>query len=470
MLWLALHFPRLPLEVLARDSEDRSQVVAEGNKVLTGNECARATGITRGLALSAAWALAADLRVHARNEREERAALDTCAGMLLGYSPAVTVVPPATLLVEIEGSAHLYSGVAALRAHAVRTLDAAGYRVRAALAPTPLAATWLAQNGLATDVRDPARLRAALEPLPLAVLGLDPVAAVTLEGIGIRTLGDCLALPRPEFARRFGTAPLTALDRALGRTPDPRLPFLPPATFRSRLELPAPVREAAALLFAGKRLLGELAAFLAGTGRGVTRCVFELTHEDRRMTPVEVRLTGATRDPQRLERVTRERFERLVITQPVEALALAATQLRPLAGANCTLFPAPAEAEEDAAQLIERLRARLGEDAVQGLVLVADHRPERACRYAPRGRAGPGSPRTRPLWLLNQPQPLRLRNARPCLGEPLTLLPARERIESGWWDGDASRDYFVARDTAGAHYWLYRAGARGGWFLHGVFG
>ena len=130
MLWLALHCPRLPLEVLARDSEDRPQVVAEGNQVLTGNEAARAAGITRGLALSAAWALAAALRVHARNAHAERAALDTCAGILMGYSPVVTIAPPATLLVEIEGSAHLFSGVAALRAHAVRTLAAAGYRVR----------------------------------------------------------------------------------------------------------------------------------------------------------------------------------------------------------------------------------------------------------------------------------------------------------------------------------------------------
>ena len=44
-------------------------------------------------------------------------------------------------------------------------------------------------------------------------------------------------------------------------------------------------------------------------------------------------------------------------------------------------------AAENATRLVERLRARLGEDAVRGLTLVPDHRPERAWRFA-----APGAP------------------------------------------------------------------------------
>jgi protein ImuB len=80
---------------------------------------------------------------------------------------------------------------------------------------------------------------------------------------------------------------------------------------------------------------------------------------------------------------------------------------------------------------------------------------------------------------------------RPWLdGRPLRLLSGPERIESGWWDGEAvARDYFIAGDEEGALLWVYRqrlqatAAAEGisqgspgtaqppaHWFLHGWFG
>jgi protein ImuB len=144
-------------------------------------------------------------------------------------------------------------------------------------------------------------------------------------------------------------------------------------------------------------------------------------------------------------------------------------------------------------QLVERLRARLGEAAVHGLCLVPEHRPEAAQAEiettavcpAPTGKgrranapvAG-GPPPTRqdgsclrPVWLLAEPQPLAGRE-RPRYEGPLEIEDGPERIESGWWDGrDVRRDYYVARTPAGARVWIFRERrAPGGWFLHGVFG
>ena len=61
---------------------------------------------------------------------------------------------------------------------------------------------------------------------------------------------------------------------------------------------------------------------------------------------------------------------------------------------------------------------------------------------------------------------------RPWFQGALQLDTDRERIESGWWDGnDVARDYFVARNTRGLRLWVYRE-LRGEqhWFLHGIFG
>jgi protein ImuB len=77
----------------------------------------------------------------------------------------------------------------------------------------------------------------------------------------------------------------------------------------------------------------------------------------------------------------------------------------------------------------------------------------------------------RPLWLLADPRPLP-GDERPRCDGPLELEEGPERIESGWWDGhDVRRDYYVARDRAGARLWVFRERQDGGrWFLHGVFG
>jgi protein ImuB len=136
-------------------------------------------------------------------------------------------------------------------------------------------------------------------------------------------------------------------------------------------------------------------------------------------------------------------------------------------------------------QLVERLRARLGGEAVHGLGLVAEHRPEAAQRSGDilvpgspaRALAGrPGeeaaeSPAPRPVWLLAVPQPLEDGDP-PRYEGALEIEQGPERIESGWWDGgDVRRDYYVARNPAGVRLWIFRERrAAGRWFLHGVFG
>jgi len=132
------------------------------------------------------------------------------------------------------------------------------------------------------------------------------------------------------------------------------------------------------------------------------------------------------------------------------------------------------EADRD---LLDRLRARLGADAVQGLRLCPDHRPERAWRWCAAGEpsqpSDSGLPRAdRPLWLLAEPIVLPIRDRRPWLDGPLDLGHGCERIETGWWDGfEVARDYYVATTTSGERFWIYRE-MRGDrrWLLHGIFG
>ena len=88
--------------------------------------------------------------------------------------------------------------------------------------------------------------------------------------------------------------------------------------------------------------------------------------------------------------------------------------------------------------------------------------------------AGPHDPRgQRPLGLLEQPRRLQESSDAPCYAGRLELMAGPERIEVGWWDGrEAARDYFIARNPAGALLWIYSERYRNdaGWYLHGIFG
>jgi protein ImuB len=166
-----------------------------------------------------------------------------------------------------------------------------------------------------------------------------------------------------------------------------------------------------------------------------------LTHDDGSASVLPLRLAAASADEARLLRLLREHLGRLQLAAPVAALRLVADDTCARPGASIALFEQPL-AGEGAVACLERLRARLGEDSVRTLAWQPDHRPECATRLAePAADSAAFSPSTatdagsRPLWLLDTPQPLAEQAGGPHWHGPLQLLTRGERLESGWWDG-----------------------------------
>ncbi len=367
----------------------------------------------------------------------------------------MSLEPPQALLAEVQGSLRYFGGTRALLATLRAGLDELGVEATLALAATPRAALWRARSG------EKGR-SGPLEALPVECVG-DAQAVAFLKSVGIDTVGALMRLPRDGLAKRCGAGLVEALDRALGRAPEPREFFHPPGRFDATLELPGIVTHAEGVLFAARRLLAQLAGLLAARHVGVRRFVLTLQHEKGRATPVEVRLASPARDTERFARLLHERLGTVALRHGVEAIRLQADELEPLAGRSAGLF-GDARAEGEAwAQLVERLEARLGAGAVHGFTVQPDHRPEHAWRRVEPGEWDPREfvpPGPRPAWLFESP-----RRADPGSFE---RLAGPERIECGWWDGDeARRDYFVARSAEGSLLWVYRED--GGWFVHGLF-
>ncbi|HUK04135.1 MAG TPA: DNA polymerase Y family protein [Burkholderiales bacterium] len=415
MLWVALHFPQFRRQALARG--------------------------------------------HAPPE-PEREALAGLGAWACQFTPRVSLEPPQALLLEVEGSLRYFGGRWKFLARLREGLKALGFEARLAEAPAARAALWRARG-------DGGRLEAQ----PVAVMDLAPQAAALLAGLGVRTVGGLARLPREGLARRFEAGLLARLDQALGRAPEPRAFFAPPARFEARLEMPAPLREAGQALFAARRLLAQMEGFLAARQAGVRAFALELLHEDAPATRVDVGLAGAGREAAHFARLLRERLGALALRSPIEAIRLAAGALEPLAERSARLFDERPGGGEGWLRVIERLQARLGSAAVHGLDTHEDHRPERAFRQVDlrnedlnqkerREKQGE-TLGLRPLWLLDPPRPL-------AEGE-FALLAGPERVESGWWDGaEALRDYFIARTGEASLAWIYRE-REGSWFLHGYF-
>ena len=473
-IWLALHLPHLPLE--ANAPLPSPSAVVEHGRVLLGDAAARRAGVEAGIGVAAARALAPGVTVLARRQEQEDASLCSLACWAGRLTPRVSLAA-GTLLLEIGSCLRLFGGLETLCAAAAEGVAMQGFSARLGVAPTPLGAEWLARQCTEARCVDVGRLHATLDALPVSVL--PGKAAMALERFGARTLGETRRLPTAGLGQRIGAESLLLLARAYGEQPDPRADFVFPAQFSLPLQLPAAVDDAAALLFAARRLTAALSGWLAARQAGVREAVLRLLHR-RDETRVALQFAGVTADVARFERVLRERLDRLALAAPVEALCLEAMQLSALAGRNRSLFDEVAggpAGREDIGVLFERLNARLGDGRVYRVAPHADHRPECATRRIGLfEKAPPCAPPAlpRPLWLLDRHEPLQEVDGRPCRRGPLQLLAGPERIESGWWDagekeGDMRRDYFVALSQDATWLWIYRECAAGGWFLHGYF-
>ncbi len=387
------------------------------------------------------------------------------------YTPHVNLAPDA-LRLDIGASLRLFGGLPALLQRVRKDLVAMDIRAQLAVAATPLAALWLARAGDDVIARDAAATRVALAAVPLGALQLAPPLARRIEGFGLRRLGDVLALPRASLGARLGKAFVIDLARALGEIADPQTCFVFPEHFEQGLELPAPVAAAPVLLFAARRLIVALAGWLAARNGAVREIEWQIDHGHGAITMLPLAFSAPVHSAGRIERVLKERLDALGLAAPALALRLLAGAVQLREARSHALFEGAGQRQEALAELMDRLVARLGPQAVQGLACHADHRPELASRPGPdKPACAPTGLPPRPLWLVDPPEVLREFHGRPQRGGALTLAAGPERIEAGWWDGaDARRDYFIAQDGAGRRLWIFRdPRPPGGWFLHGIF-
>jgi protein ImuB len=417
------------------------------------------------------------------------------------FTSFVSIEPPNALLLEIKGSLKLLGPLETLHANIDACWRDLALPAHSATAPSTLAALWLARGppraGHPVVIDDLGALGGHLAKLPIACTAWDIERLQTLRAMGVTRVGELLRLPRAGLARRLGPAAVQDLDIALARQFAPRRAFVPRERFRARCDFESEIENVAYLEKALEPLIARCAEFLRERQAGIQALRLKLRHRAGPATRVHLGLASITSERRRLMDVLVQKLGRLELEAPVRGMELVSGSLQPLSAGSLDVFAGLAGTgagtgagygRDSVPQLVERLRARLGEDAVYGVASIPEHRPEAAWRRVHElslasarrmgekmTERGSGDDMPRPVWLLDAPLALSEPDMQEChqcggrepkptpVGAPegraprmgarqcgLVLEQGPERIESGWWDGrGVARDYYVARQCVG---------------------
>lgn len=475
-LWMAAHFARLPLETkrIALNNADPVAVISGHGSFAAVVDCsygAQRVGVYPGLALNAALLLVPELQVVERDEATEQAALTKLAEVGCRFTPTVSVEVPDSLLLEVEGSAHLFGGPHTIRSRARDVFRVAGFNATLALAPTPLAALWLSRARQEISVTRHEELRSVLGKLPVRNMAWEPVHQDAFARLGIKQLVDLFRLPREGLVRRFGQEFLETLDRAVGDLPDPRTAWVTPKRVKLNREMPGELIQMAHLTPYIEDMVTELMKELRRFDAGLDRIKILFKHFQQTPTAVIVGSAIPHRDESRWNALIENKLANQTLSAPVLDIQVLSGRFMRYTTQSQDLLGISRVSNEGLSRLVDMLRSRLGRTSVFGMTITQDARPEQAWRNAEPGEevTGPQLISRRPIHVLVEPLALRSSDGHPRYeGATLKLIEGPERIEGGWWSDETwTRDYYEAQSTRGERLWIYRQQKQ--WYLHGLF-
>jgi protein ImuB len=483
--------------------------------------CAAERGASAGARLTDARALDPALVAIPADPEGDAALVQQLAKWSGRWSPLVEVDGPDGLRLDVTGVAHLFGGERELAHDVQRCFAQAGLTAKVAIGPTAAAAWALAHHAPCICRGD---VEARLARLHVAALRLDPDTIRTLERLGLKTIGALGGVPRLALARRFGGAEnvVDALDRALGRKPEPLTAASADPSPRALLKLEEPATHPEAASQALERLIPSLVGELQERHLGARRLSLIGYRVDGSTGVASAATSIASREPKHLQRLLADKAAALNPEFGFDAFALQADWTETVGAAQESLVEEPSS-ELELARLVDRLTVKLGSRAVRQPQAEESHLPERSSGWVaaitgpsplcgggkeprsggrergqfaenplsptPLPRGGEGLSK-RPQRLLDRPEAIDVIYATPE-GTPrrfvwrravhdITRAEGPERIAPEWWRQSSSarlRDYYRIEDASGRRYWIYREGligdGRGGapnWFIHGLFG
>ncbi len=474
---------------------------AHGPVIDAASPLAHDAGARGGMRLADARMLEPALVAVPSDHEGNHRTLERMAIAIQRWGPWSMIDGADALLLDASGSAHLFGGESAMLADIEARYGAEGYAARSALAPNAGAAWALSHYGAERAVvTDLAALPSRLAPLPAAALRLNGDTMLLLTRLGLKTIGDLMAVPRESLARRFRNRrsaeanPLIRLDQLLGRTHEPLVPILEEHPLGAERRLVEPLLHLDLLRQVLCDLAVDLSRSLEADRKGARRLRLQLWRVDGDSIVREIELAAPSRDPDHFLRLFEERLDGIDAGFGIDQARLTAVWAEGVERVQDNLEQRAGEGTP-LPLLIDRLVTRLGKGRVSRLAPRHSHLPERAQRRAAPDIAPASASQydlafhQRPLKLLDRPEQITVIYLTPD-GLPrrfrwrggmhdIVKVEGPERIAPEWWRQRSTtrlRDYYRIEDGQGRRYWIYRSGmigdGRGGlpdWFLHGLY-
>jgi protein ImuB len=372
---LVVWCPDWPLTAVGVEAGTPGAVVVDGH-VVACTAAARAEGVRRGQRIRDAQRRCPELVVRERDTDAEGRLFEKVVEALSELTPKVEVVRPGLCAVPARGAARFYGGEEALRLLVQDAVVEAGFDCGAGIADGLFAADLAARNGGGVVV-GPGGSAVFLAPYPLSVLER-PELSDLLYRLGVRTLGDFAALPSGHVAGRFGPDGALAHRLARGEEPRPVAPAPASVDLSVRDEFDPPAEQAEQVVFAAKRLAGELHEGLAAAGMMCVRLVVEVGFADGHVLRRLWRHDGSLSEAAVAERVRWQLSGGVKETQAVWGgvvwLEMTPDQLVPDHGRQESLWGRTAVTER-IARAADRIQALLGHRGIARPVLTGGRGP-----------------------------------------------------------------------------------------------
>jgi protein ImuB len=342
-----------------------------------------------------------------------RRAVARIAGTLHVLAPRVepSREEPGLFWVGVEGLVPLRPSLQSWAGAVRAALAGEGFAVRVAAGFTRFGVYAAARSGRTAEVfHDPRREREEARRVPLALLRAGAEFLRDMDLLGVRTVGDLLALPAAGLEARFGPEAAALRRFAAADLPDPLEPEPEEERFLHREILESPEADAGRLLALVERALPPLFARVEERGRAAAEILLSLRAADGTRTGERLRPGTPTLDPAAALELLRLRIEALRLRSGVEEMSLEAIPV-PLQRRQGRLFREEKGRDRaPAARAFARLRAEFGAGTVVRAALRDAHLPEASFSWEPlealrAPRPGPGRP-VLVRRVLDRPAPL----------------------------------------------------------------
>ena len=483
-----VNLPELPLQVLFRRRPQWRELpaaVVASNRPLARiealNRPAAALGIRRGMRYATALSLASQLRADIVSQQNLAGARDEVRRILSDFSPGIEgcSFAPEVFWIETTGLLPLFDSRGEWADQMKSRLAERGFHANIAVGFSRFGTfAWAKRRKKVRVFETPEEEAQAGVETPLALLPFPPRILELTENLGLRTVGEFIALPRDDIRKRLGADALSIYRFA---TDSENLPLqAEPIDEQPMASLSplAPIRSTDMLEHAVLRLLADLLTHVTQRGESVRELIITLEFEGGTQHTERVTPAHPSRRAQTLQRLIHLRLENLTLSAAVIRILLEADRVE-VSFKQEELFVADGGRDlTDGEKALAAVRAELGDEAVAGARLFKEYRPEEqfsfeACTalHLPAPRGGQAPARAKGAVPPAGPRMVR-RIRRPPLPIP---APHEERAADGpfaisgqWWQSDeTNRSYYYLHLPDGRTLWVYFDGSRGTWMQQG---